>query len=523
MKARLIMIQGTASHVGKSVLVTALCRIFKQDGFSVAPFKAQNMSLNSYVTPDGGEIARAQAVQAESAGIAPSVEMNPILLKPEAHSRSQVVVLGRAQKSISACDYYKLKSQLWPLVTKALDSLRSKYEIVVIEGAGSPAEINLADDEIVNMRLARYCRAPVLLVGDIDRGGVFASLLGTLWLLDPMDAHLVKAMVINKFRGDPALLESGLKFLEMKAGIPVAGVIPYFDDIYIAQEDSVALEQATPQPGACQIDIAVIKLPHISNFDDFDPLAKERGVRVRYVKSVRELNYPDLIILPGSKTTVSDLQWLNRNGLGHRITQLYYQGTFIIGICGGYQMLGQRIDDPEHVESEFSHQEGLGLLPITTTFLPDKETNQIKGKVIADSGLLGEAVDTCFEGYEIHMGRTKSEGGKAAFRIWERSGQACDIPDGCLDDSGRVLGTYIHGLFHNKELRRSILRCIASNKGCSITLANAEEQRDYDRLAGLVRGSLDMDLVYGIIGLQNTRVKREIRNFSEHPNKAPNA
>ncbi len=507
MKARLIMVQGTASHVGKSVLVTALCRIFKQDGFSVAPFKAQNMSLNSYVTPDGGEIGRAQAAQAEAAGVTPSVEMNPILLKPEAHSRSQVVVMGRPLTSTAAADYYQMKPRLWEVVTEALEKLRSRYEIVVIEGAGSAAEVNFRDREIVNMSLALHCQAPVLLVGDIDRGGVFASLLGTLWLLEPMDANLVKALVINKFRGDLALLEPGLEFLQMKAGIPVAGVIPYFDDIYIAQEDSVALEQVTPQLEASQIDIAVIKLPHISNFDDFDPLARENGVRVRYVRSVAALGHPDLIILPGSKTTVSDLEWLNKSGLGPRITELHHHGVFIIGICGGYQMLGQSIDDPEHVESPVSRQEGLGLLPITSAFLPEKETNQIKGKVIASSGLLGEAVDTPFEGYEIHMGRTESRGGKVAFRIWQRSGQPCDISDGCLDDNGRVFGTYIHGLFGNRELRRSILGHIASGKGCSITFTKGKVQREkeYDRLARLIRGSLDMNLVYDIAGLKNRR------------------
>jgi adenosylcobyric acid synthase len=329
------MVQGTASHVGKSVLVTALCRIFRQDGFSVAPFKAQNMSLNSYVTPDGGEIGRAQAVQAEAAGIACAVEMNPVLLKPEADSRSQVVVLGRPQMSTTASDYYKLKSQLWPVVSGALRKLRSRYEIVVIEGAGSPAEINLMGDEIVNMKIARYCRAPVLLVGDIDRGGVFASLLGTLWLLRPGDLSLIKALVINKFRGDEKLLESGLKFLEKKAGIPVAGVIPYFRDIHIAQEDSVTLEQLKPRQSPAQIDIAVVRMPHISNFDDFDPLDKESCVRVRYVNSIESLDHPDLVILPGSKTTVADLDWLNSSGLARRITELYRRGAFVIGICGG--------------------------------------------------------------------------------------------------------------------------------------------------------------------------------------------
>ena len=501
------MIQGTASNVGKSVLATALCRIFRQDGFKVAPFKAQNMSLNSYVTPDGGEIGRAQAVQAEAAGITPSVNINPILLKPEAHSRSQVVVMGRPQISTGAAEYYKLKSQLWTVVTEALHKLRSQYEIVVIEGAGSPAEVNLANDEIVNMRLARHCRAPVLLVGDIDRGGVFASLLGTLWLLKARDLSLVKALVINKFRGDPSLLEPGLRFLKAKAGIPLAGVIPYFHDIYIAQEDSVALEQLRPQQGNIKIDIAVIRMPHISNFDDFDPLDKEKNIGVRYVNSIGDLNHPDMVILPGSKTTMADLDWLKESGLARRITELCQRGVFIIGICGGYQMLGTYIDDPEHVESSVPRRQGLGLLPITTTFLSTKETHQIKGNVVANRGLLTEAQDVNFEGYEIHMGRTETGGGGSAFRIQEHSGQPCDILDGYLDASGRVLGTYIHGLFHNQELRRVILNHIACAKGQPINFIGSDHQRDdeYDRLAELVRHNLNMDLTYAITGLGKAR------------------
>ena len=504
MRGKVIMIQGTASNVGKSVLVTALCRIFRQDGFTVAPFKAQNMSLNSYVTPDGGEIGRAQAVQAEAAGLAPSVEMNPILLKPEADAHSQVIVKGHPLTSVSAADYYQLKPQLWPTVTEALDNLRSKYEVVVIEGAGSPAEINLVDDEIVNTHVARYCRAPVLLIGDIDCGGVFASLLGTLWLLRPRDLKLIEALVINKFRGDLALLEPGLKFLERKSGIPVAGVIPYFKDIYIAPEDSVTLEQLKPKQGTTQIDVAVIRIPHISNFDDFDPLDKERDVTVRYVNSTENLDDPDLIILPGSKTTVADLDWLRETGLARGVIELCQGGAFIIGICGGYQMLGTYIHDSDHVESGVSRSQGLGLLPITTTFVPTKETHQIKGNVIADYGLLAEAHNVKFEGYEIHMGSTESDESSVAFRIRERSSKPCDTLDGCLDARGRVLGTYIHGLFQNQELRRGILRHIAFSKGRTLSFNGDDHKRDveYDRLAKLVRDSLDMELIYTITGLR---------------------
>ncbi|MFC2021427.1 cobyric acid synthase [Chloroflexota bacterium] len=504
MKGKVIMAQGTASNVGKSVLVAALCRIFRNDGLTVAPFKAQNMSLNSFVTPDGGEIGRAQAVQAEAAGIDPSVEMNPILLKPEGDSRSQVVVNGRPQMSTTAANYYTLKSQLWPAVTEALDKLRSRYQIVVIEGAGSPAEVNLAKDEIVNMRLARYCQSPVLLIGDIDRGGVFASLLGTLWLLTPEEQKLVKGLVINKFRGDLALLEPGIKFLEEKAGIPVTGVIPYFRDISIAQEDSVALEQSRPPQATFQIDVAVIRLPHISNFDDFDPLDNEDGIRVRYINSTKNLGSPDLIILPGSKTTVADLNWLRECGLADRITNLCHQGTFVIGICGGYQMLGRFIDDPEQVESMVLRQQGLELLPIITSFLPTKETHQIKGEVVSHRGLLAGTTGIGFEGYEIHMGRTESDEEGNAFCLKERSGKACDVLDGYLDSSGRVLGTYVHGLFGNRELRRAVLSQIAQSKGQLLSFDNDNDRRqdEYDKLADLIRSSLDMDLIYSIAGLK---------------------
>ncbi|MDP3879845.1 MAG: cobyric acid synthase, partial [Dehalococcoidales bacterium] len=493
-----------ASNVGKSVLATALCRIFRDDGFSVAPFKAQNMSLNSFVTPDGGEIGRAQAAQAEAAGIAPSVEMNPVLLKPEGNSRSQVVVNGKPWKSTTASKYYNLKSELWPVVTQALDKLRSRYQIVVIEGAGSPAEINLAKDEIVNMRLAKYCQSPVLLVGDIDCGGVFASLLGTLWLLPPEELGLVKGLVINKFRGDLTLLEPGIRFLEEKSGLPVTGVIPYFRDISVAPEDSVALEQSRPVQATFQVDIAVIRMPHISNFDDFDPLAKENGIRLRYVNSVKDLGNPDLIILPGSKTTVADLDWLRENGLAARITELYRQGAFVIGICGGYQMLGRYIDDPDQVESTVLRRQGLGLLPITTTFLPTKETHQVKGEVVSHRGLLAGTRGITFEGYEIHMGRTEGDEDGSVFCLRQRSGKPCEIPDGYLDSGGQVLGTYIHGLFGNEELRRAILSQIVGAKGQRLSFSNdGEPKRDeYNKLADLVRSSLDMDTIYNIAGLK---------------------
>ena len=315
MQGRVIMVQGTASHVGKSVLVSALCRIFKQDGYRVCPFKAQNMSNNSHVTPNGGEIGRAQAVQAEAAGVDSRVEMNPVLLKPEADHTSQVVLMGKPLRSAQALDYFGLKTQLWESVRSSLDILREEYDIVVIEGAGSPAEINLKANEIVNMRVAMYCNAPVLLCGDIDRGGVFASLIGTLELLEPEERDIIKGFIINKFRGDQNLLTDGLDWLENRTGIPVAGVIHHYNDIHIPEEDSVALDLPNRTQSESKLDIVVIQIPHISNFDDFDPLTRETGVGLRYVSNKDEIGDPDLIVLPGNKTTIPDLQWIEQQGL----------------------------------------------------------------------------------------------------------------------------------------------------------------------------------------------------------------
>ena len=506
---KVLMVQGTASHVGKSVLVSALCRIFRQDGFRVAPFKAQNMSNNSYVTRDGGEIGRAQAVQAEAAGVEARVEMNPVLLKPEADHIAQVVRMGRPMVSAQVRDYFGLKSQLWESVHTSLDVLRRDFDIVVIEGAGSPAEINLKATEIVNMRVALYSGAPVLLCGDIDRGGVFASLVGTMELLEPEEREAVKAFVINKFRGDASLLTDGLTMLEERTGIPVAGVVHHFRDIHIPEEDSVALD--IPVRGATALadallDVAVIQLPHISNFDDFDPLAREPGVGLRYVATAGEFGEPDLVILPGSKTTIPDLEWLEAQGLGDAVRQHQQAGGSIVGICGGYQMLGARLYDPEGIESTRPEMEGLGILPLTTVFAGTKETHRIRGMVAEGSGLLSGAAGEPVTGYEIHMGRTTGEGVGLPFRIEDRT----DVPvtpatafDGAMDETGRVLGTYIHGLFHNGTVRRSILRELARLK--EVALPEAEQDgvidAEFDKLADWVRASLDMDLIYAMTGL----------------------
>ena len=511
------MVQGTASHVGKSVMVAALCRIFRQDGFKVAPFKAQNMSNNSYVTADGGEIGRAQAVQAEAAGIEPTVEMNPVLLKPEAESRSQVVVLGKPVFTAGASYFARRKPELWSAICRSLATLREQYDVVVIEGAGSPAEINLKRTEIVNMRVALHADAPVFLVGDIDRGGVFASLVGTLELLEPHERDMVRGFVINKFRGDLSLLTPGLTWLENRTGIPVVGVVPYYRDIHIPEEDSVSLEERRrmKEQDTYLLDIVVIGLPHISNFDDFDPLKLEEGVRLRFVESNDSLGDPDLIILPGTKTTMADLEWLRGQGFDAGIRGLWGKGTPVLGICGGYQMLGRRIMDPEGVESPTGEAAGLGLLPVATTFGGTKATHRIRGQVGNPRGLLAGAGGLSFEGYEIHMGLTYPDvpgepGADIPFLIRERSGATVEAPDGAMDPSGLVMGTYLHGLFHNGGLRRALLGNLARSKGVEMphhagpSGGELTQFRDgeYDRLAVLVRDSLDMDLVYRTVGLQ---------------------
>ena len=510
MTGKVLMVQGTASHVGKSILVSALCRIFRQDGFRVAPFKAQNMSNNSYVTAGGGEIGRAQAVQAEAAGVEARVEMNPVLLKPEADQISQVVLMGRPILSARTGDYPGLKAQLWDSVKKSLDTLRGEYDIVVVEGAGSPAEINLKATEIVNMRVALYAGAPVLLCADIDRGGVFAAIVGTLELLEPKERAAVKGLVINKFRGEPALLDDGLTWLEDRTGIPVLGVVNFFRHIHIPEEDSVALDLPERSLDRSNnnpvLDIVVVQVPHISNFDDFDPLARVDGVSLRYVDSVHKLGCPDLVVLPGSKTTIPDLAWMEDQGLCDAIRGAHRDGAAVIGICGGYQMLGTRIRDPEKVESSRTDMPGLGLLPLTTVFTGTKETHRIRGQVVQNSGLLAGAKGLPIHGYEIHMGSTGGEGVGAAFQVDDRSDVAVDVDtssEGALDSSGWVLGTYIHGLFHNGEFRRSVLQALARRKGVGLSLAPGDLALDheYDKLADWVRASLKMDLVYKIAGL----------------------
>jgi len=503
MLAKTIMVQGTGSSVGKSVLVTALCRIFKQQGLKVAPFKAQNMSLNSFVTAAGDEIGRAQAVQAEAAGIEPTVEMNPVLLKPESDQNAQVIVHGRPLTRISAAHFPRLQEFLWRAVTNSLDQLRHNYDIVVIEGAGSPAEINLKERDLVNMKVALYCNAPVFLAADIDRGGIFAALVGTMELLDAQEKARVKAFVVNKFRGDIRLLKSGLDWLEARTGIPVAGVVPYYHDIEIAEEDSIALEKrrALKHRHEYILDIAVVAPPHIANFDDFDPLEREAGVRLRYVEAGDEFGHPDLIILPGTKSTVADLSYLRILGRDRAIVAQAGCGVPVIGICGGYQMLGLTINDPNHIESTEALTAGLALLPVHTYFSAEKSTHQIKGRVRANHGLLARAQGASIQGYEIHMGQTTGEDLSPPFELTQRSSQTISDFDGCSSADGNVIGTYLHGLFQNDQLRRALLAELAARKGQVLAsnprLYSVDEH--YDRLAALVRDSLNMELVLRLV------------------------
>ena len=492
MTARAIMVQGTASSAGKSVLVTALCRIFRQDGYRVAPFKAQNMALNSFVTAGGGEIGRSQAVQAFAAGIEPRVDMNPVLLKPQADNCSQLIVRGKARGTYDAKGYYGRNGRLMPVIRDAYGSLASEYDIIVIEGAGSPAEINLIKKETANMRIAEMADAPVLLVGDIDRGGVFASLAGTMLLLPPRWRKLVRGFVINKFRGDVSLLKSGLDYLEKRYSLPVLGVVPYFKGLQIAQEDSVYLDQRSNGRADGRPDVCVVRLPHISNYDDFDPL--EGACNVRYIATTAELGDPDLIILPGTKSTISDLAYLRRAGLAQAITLKAGRGTPIIGICGGYQMLGRLISDPGRAESDRGQCNGLGLLEADTVFKNSKVTKQVRASVNAGTGLFRGMKNTGVEGYEIHMGRDRKGGDRPAFSLGGTRG------DGAVNKSGTIFGTYIHGLFDNAAFTARLIGNICRLRGLDeVNYEGLDREKAYDELASLVRDSLDIDRIYAII------------------------
>ena len=509
-KPQTIMLMGTSSHVGKSILATALCRMFHRQGRRIAPFKAQNMALNSYVTRSGLEMGRAQVAQAEAAGLAPTVDMNPVLLKPTGNACSQVIVDGKPIGNLSAKEYHKGKSvELWGNVTAALDRLAARYDTIVIEGAGSPAEINLKADDIVNMRVARYLHAPVLLIADIDRGGSLAALVGTLELLTPEERALVRGLVINKFRGDVTLLQPAVDFLEKKTGIPVLGIVPYIEDMGIDDEDSVSLEDkeaAQKDAPKKALTLAVIETPKISNFTDFEALADEPDADVVYVKTVAELraSQPDAILLPGSKNTTEDLLHLQKHGLAGGIAEFVAGGTPLVGICGGYQMLGTEIRDPAHTESSHDSVRGLGYLPMVTTFETEKRTVQVKADCPGLEFLDGALVARAMPGYEIHMGRTEFTAPvRHPFHITWQGTERVNLWDGALRDDGQVFGTYLHGVFDHDGFRRQFLNVLRHKKGLDLLPIQRNRRREkekaYDHLADVVKGALDMKKLCAIM------------------------
>ena len=496
--ARAIMIQGTMSGVGKSLLVAGLCRIFAQDGYRVAPFKSQNMALNSAICADGSEMGRAQAMQAEAAGIEPVSAMNPVLLKPTSDTGSQVIVRGRPIGTMAAREYFAYKRSLVPVIMECYRDLASRFDVIVIEGAGSPAEINLKSDDIVNMGMAKRAEAPVVLVGDIDRGGVFAQLAGTMMLLDDDERALVKATVVNKFRGDPAILAPGLDQLGSLTGVPVAGVVPYVD-VDIDEEDSQS-ERIGRRRADSLIDVAVVRLPHLSNYTDFSALDAIEGVGVRYVRVPRDLGSPDLLIVPGTKSTLADLRWMRESGMEVLVKRLATSGVPVIGICGGYQMLGRAVSDPKGVEGAGSLA-GLGLLPVSTCFSEEKRQVRVEGRVSAVSGIAAGATGAPLEGYEIHMGETALEDAEAEAFCTVRS-SAGERYDGCV--VGNVCGTYLHGLFDSPAFTERFVRGLFEAKGLSADAVRAFDMgayrtRQYDRLAAAVRGALDMDMMRRIL------------------------
>ena len=463
--AKAIMVQGTMSNAGKSLITAGLCRIFKQDGYKVAPFKSQNMALNSFITEDGMEMGRAQVMQAEAAGIAPDVRMNPILLKPTNDVGSQVIVNGEVLGTMSARDYFAFKHKLVPDVMKAFNELSTENDIIVIEGAGSPAEVNLKDEDIVNMGMAKMAKAPVLLVGDIDRGGVFAQLIGTVSLLEEDEKKMVKGLIINKFRGDKTILDPGIAILEEKSGIDVVGVAPYLR-IDIEDEDSLSerLDFRGNGDTAALIDIAVIRLPRISNFTDLNVMETIPGVSVRYVKNAQELKDPDMIVLPGSKNTISDLLWMRQNGLEAAILKQAGIGKVVFGICGGFQMLGETLADPLGIETS-GEVRGMGLLPIDTVFLDEKTRTRVTGSFLTGDTIFDSLKDQKLEaeGYEIHMGQsTLKAGAKHLLSLTDAvTGQTKQ--DGAYKE--KVFGSYVHGIFDGAGIARTVIQALAEKKG----------------------------------------------------------
>ncbi len=505
--AKVIMIQGTMSNVGKSVIAAGLCRIFRQDGYRVAPFKSQNMALNSFITKEGLEMGRAQVMQAEAAGVEPVVAMNPILLKPTNDVGSQVIVNGEVIGTMSARDYFQLKKSLIPEITAAFRRLDEAFDIVVIEGAGSPAEINLKQDDIVNMGMAKLADAPVLLVGDIDRGGVFAQLYGTVALLEEDERRRIKGLIINKFRGDRTILDPGVEMLERLTGIPVVGVTPYLN-VSLEDEDSLS-ERLEGSQQVDRIDIAVIRLPRISNFTDFNIFEGIEGVSLRYVSAARQLGNPDLILLPGTKNTMRDLLWMRQNGLEAAILKAHEAGSMVFGVCGGYQMLGRTISDPDGVE-EGGTVRGMGLLDVETVFETGKARTRVEGRILHADDLPEQLAGAPITGYEIHMGRTTP--GKDAGALTE----IVDVITGDRKREGacgeNVYGSYVHGIFDSEEIASGIVRALAQRKGISEEMGRtvdyaAFKETQYDLLAEGLRKHLDMAAIYRIMDGEKVLVK----------------
>lgn len=497
-----IMLQGTASSVGKSILVTALCRIFKQDGYSVAPFKSQNMSLNSYITLDGKEMGRAQVLQAYACELEPEAYMNPILLKPTSDKKCQIIVNGKVWGNSTAMEYHNMKLEFRDMLKEQFEELENKFDIIVMEGAGSPAEINLRDRDIVNMGMAELVDAPVLLIGDIDKGGVFASLAGTMLLLNDDEKKRVKGTIINKFRGDVEILKPGLKMLEDIINIPCMGVVPYFKLALEDEDGAVEFNKKVTAP----IDVAVIKLPHISNFTDLDAFKSEEDVSVRFITNKDEFGNPDLVIIPGSKNTIEDLKHLRECGMEDSIKK-YAEEGMVIGICGGYQMLGNTLKDLYGTESALSEIEGLKLLDVDTVFEKEKITTRVN----AVSMLKGNnsnsfnAFDGKVYGYEIHMGKCQyGKDAEPVFNILNENGKEVSYIDGAVNEKGNVMGTYLHGVFDGIDFREYVVNLLRKKKDLALKESAPYEnlrERELDKLANLVRKSFDMNQIYKIIGI----------------------
>lgn len=514
------MIQGTMSNAGKSLIAAGLCRIFRQDGYRVAPFKSQNMALNSYITEEGLEMGRAQAVQAQAAGVKPSAAMNPVLLKPSSDTGSQVIVMGKPVATMPAKEYFQYKKSLFPIIRQAYETLEQEYDIIVIEGAGSPAEINLKQDDIVNMGIARMAKAPVLLAGDIDRGGVFAQLYGTVMLLEEEERAYIKGLLVNKFRGDKTIFEPGKKMLEELCRIPVAGVIPFLQ-ADIEDEDSLSrrLEKGKKDRAAL-VDIAVVRFPRLSNFTDFQVFSSIKGVSVRYIHEAGELLTPDLLILPGTKNTVEDLLWMRQNGLEAAVLKAAFLGVPVFGICGGYQMMGEELHDEMGLEGGVKGRtvRGMGLLKTVTEFEKEKMRTRVTGHFGRLEGVFAPLSGLEFSGYEIHMGRTRYlEGGSplAVLKEMQEGGTATPREDGCAAVSGQngsetqiqACGTYVHGVFDAPGIAKTLLSVLLDKKGLDIQiLENAEDsdyagyrEKQFELLAAGLRENLDMAAVYRIL------------------------